>query len=124
MASTCPIHREWIIVNDGSTDESGDVLQRLQAQYGYRLIEQRPGQGKGAALIRGFGEAKGDIIIVQDADFEYDPNEIASVIQPLLDGKADVVYGSRFKKSGFQIHHTYHYFGNRLLTFLSNLLSG
>jgi glycosyltransferase involved in cell wall biosynthesis len=124
MASDCPVPREWIVIDDGSTDASLSLLQQLKLRYGFRLIEQKPCQGKGAAVIRGIREATGDILIIQDADFEYEPNEIANVIQPILDDKADVVYGSRFKKSALQVHRTYHYFANRLLTLLSNLLSG
>lgn len=124
MASTCPVPREWILIDDGSTDDSLAIIKRLMPRFGFRLIEQKPGQGKGAAVMRGIQEATGDILIIQDADFEYDPNEIASVIQPILEDKADVVYGSRFKKSALQVHRTYHYFANRLLTLLSNLCSG
>ena len=124
MGSSCPIEREWIIIDDGSTDESLAILKRLQSRYTFRLLEQKPGQGKGAAVIRGIRESQGDIVIIQDADLEYDPNEIPSVIQPILDDKADVVYGSRFKKNALQVHRTYHYFANRLLTLLSNLFSG
>jgi glycosyltransferase involved in cell wall biosynthesis len=124
MASPCPIKREWIMVDDGSTDDSLAILKRLQDRYVFRLLEQKPGQGKGAAVIRGIKESQGEIIIIQDADFEYDPNEIPLVIQPIIDGKADVVYGSRFKKNTIQVHRTYHYFANRLLTLLSNLFSG
>jgi glycosyltransferase involved in cell wall biosynthesis len=124
LASRCPIDREWIFVDDGSTDGSLALLKTLQAQHGFHLIEQKPAQGKGAAITRGFQDAQGDVIIIQDADFEYDPNDIPFVIQPILDNKADVVYGSRFKKNAPQVRRTYHYFANSLLTLLSNLFSG
>jgi glycosyltransferase involved in cell wall biosynthesis len=124
MASPCPIQREWIFVDDCSRDGSLAILKRLQSQYGYRLIEQKPNQGKGAAVIRGIQEAAGDLIMIQDADFEYDPGDVPALLEPLLQGKADVVYGSRFKKSAMQVHRTYHYFVNRFLTVVSNLLSG
>lgn len=123
MASPCPIEREWIFVDDKSRDRSLAILKQLQPKHGYRLIEQSPNQGKGMAVIRGIREATGDFIMIQDADFEYDPNDVPALLQPLLDGKADVVYGSRFKNSS-QVHRTYHYFVNRLLTTLSNLFSG
>jgi glycosyltransferase involved in cell wall biosynthesis len=124
MKSACPIEREWIFVDDSSRDHSLEVLKRLSQTYGYRVIEQKPNQGKGAAVIRGIKEASGEIIMIQDADFEYDPNDVPSLLVPLLEGKADVVYGSRFKKSAYQVHRTYHYFINRFLTVMSNLLSG
>jgi glycosyltransferase involved in cell wall biosynthesis len=119
-----PVECEWIFVNDASTDSSLDILKRLQSKYSFRLIEQPVNQGKGAAIRRGIDEATGDITMIQDADFEYDPREVPSLLEPLLNNRADVVYGSRFKKSSIQVHRTYHYFVNRFLTVLSNLLSG
>ena len=89
-----------------------------------KIIKQNPNQGKGAACIRGIREATGDLVMIQDADFEYDPSDVPGLLGPLLDGKADVVYGSRFKKSAMQVHRTYHYFVNRFLTMLSNMFSG
>ena len=124
MKSPCPLKREWIFIDDCSTDQSLSILKRLQSQYQYTLLEQRPNQGKGAAVIRGFQAATGDLIMIQDADFEYDPDDVPPLLQPLIQGKADVVYGSRFKKNAVQVHRTYHYFVNRFLTVLSNLLSG
>jgi len=124
MKSPCPIEREWIFVDDRSSDNSLEVLKSLQPNYGYRIIEQETNQGKGAALIRGFAEADGEIIMVQDADFEYDPDDVPSLLEPLLEERADVVYGSRFKKNADQVHRTYHYLINRFLTMSSNLLSG
>lgn len=124
MASPCQIEREWIFVDDGSKDRSLEILKSLAPQYGFRVIDQGKNQGKGAAVIRGIQEATGEFIIIQDADFEYDPWDIPELLQPLLDGKAEVVYGSRFKKNAQQVHRTYHYFINRFLTTLSNLFSG
>lgn len=124
MASPCPLEREWVFVDDGSTDNSVEILQGLAQKYGFRVIQQERNQGKGAAVIRGIKEATGDLIIIQDADFEYDPRDIPSLLEPLIEGKADVVYGSRFKHNVKQVHRTYHYFVNRFLTVLSNLLSG
>ncbi len=88
------------------------------------ILTQPINQGKGAALQRGFEEAVGDWIVVQDADFEYDPQDLKILLVPVLEGKADVVFGSRFKKSGTQVHRTFHYLVNRFLTMLSNALSG
>src|SRR5438132_9716690 len=124
MAVHCPIDREWIFVDDHSTDTSLAVLKSLSAKYPFKVIQQDKSQGKGAAVIRGIHAATGDIIMVQDADFEYDPAEIPMLIQPILDNKADVVFGSRFKRNSPQVRRTYHYFVNRFLTALSNLTSG
>ena len=123
MKSPCPIEREWVFVDDCSTDESLQILHSLAKEYNYRVIEQHTNQGKGAAVIRGIQESTGDLIMIQDADFEYDPSDIPALLDPLINNKADVVYGSRFKNP-LQVHRTYHYFVNRMLTILSNLLSG
>jgi len=124
LKAPCPIEREWIFVDDKSSDESLARLQSLAALHDFRVLEQPANQGKGAAVIRGIRESTGDFIAIQDADFEYDPGEIPSLIEPLRQGRADVVFGSRFKHSSPQVHRTYHYFINRFLTVLSNLLSG
>lgn len=119
-----PIECEWIFVDDKSKDNSLNILKELQNEFKYKVIAQEVNQGKGAAVIRGIKEATGDFIIIQDADFEYDPNDIPALVEPLMQGQADVVYGSRFKKNAMQVHRTYHYFVNKFLTDLSNLLSG
>ncbi len=124
MKTPCPIEREWIFVDDCSTDKSLEILKALQAQFHFSILAQRVNQGKGAAIIRGIKDASGDFTMIQDADFEYDPRDIPTLLEPLISGKADVVFGSRFKKSAFQVHRTYHYFINRFLTVLSNMLSG
>jgi glycosyltransferase involved in cell wall biosynthesis len=124
MGSECPIEREWIFVDDCSSDGSLSLLKKFKEKYGYRLFEQPEHCGKGAAVRRGFVEATGDFIMIQDADLEYDPNDVPALLEPLLEGKADAVYGSRFKKSGSQVHRTYHYFANRFLTFLNNIFTG
>ena len=101
-----------------------EILKDFARDFPCRIIEQKPNQGKGAAVIRGIKEATGDFVMIQDADFEYDPSDIPSLLEPLLTNKADVVYGSRFKKSAMQVHRTYHYFVNRFLTMASNAMSG
>ena len=124
ISSPCPIERELIFVDDGSRDKSHAVLLQLSRQFHFRVIRQKSNQGKGAAVRRGLEEALGDFVMIQDADFEYDPNDVPALLKPLLEDQADVVYGSRFKQNVAQVHRTYHYFLNRSLTFLSNLFSG
>jgi len=120
---------QLVLVDDHSRDNSFQVLKDWVAQNAPKEIEftvdRLPkNSGKGAALHRAIELAKNSICIVQDADFEYDPYEIPMIVEPICLGKADVVYGSRFKKSTIQVHRTYHYFVNRFLTLMSNLLSG
>lgn len=124
MKISFPTSTEWIFIDDASKDNSVNILKRLSQEFPIKIIQQNPNQGKGAAVIRGIKEATGDFIVIQDADFEYDPRELPELLQPLLQDKADVVFGSRFKKTAFQVHRTYHYFVNRFLTVMSNLLSG
>lgn len=115
------LNKEIVIVNDASTDGSDAVLARLADEGRIRLLTHERNQGKGAALRTGFGAVRGDIIIVQDADLEYDPAEYPRLIQPILDDQADVVYGSRF--AGGEIHRVirfWHYLGNKVLTYASN----
>jgi glycosyltransferase involved in cell wall biosynthesis len=129
--AACPIPREWILVDDRSTDGSTALLQAWIDEHGgeeagMRLIirPQHAVGGKGIAIAEGIAQATGDFIIVQDADLEYDPADIPRLLQPLLEDRADVVYGSRFRGNGAQVHRTFHYLGNRGLTTLSNLASG
>ena len=116
-------NREIIIVDDGSEDGTRDILNQLNDPE-VRIIFHSRNQGKGAALRTGFNEAKGDICIVQDADLEYDPQEFPIVIQPILDGKADVVFGSRFQSGRpHRVVYFWHRVGNGLLTLMSNLFT-
>src|SRR4029079_4598512 len=91
-----PIRIELIVVDDGSTDGTRDVLQTLQRERGFRLVLQPKNQGKGAALRRGFQDVTGDLVVIQDADLEYSPEEYPGLIELICQGRADVVYGSRF----------------------------
>ena len=119
-----PAEKELVFVDDCSKDDSFSILQSFIFSSPHRIIKHEKNQGKGAALRTGINEATGDVILVQDADFEYDMTELPSLIRPILDGKADVVYGSRFRKESRQVHRTFHYLINRILTLLSNILSG
>lgn len=115
--------REIIIVDDGSTDGTRDYLATL-TQTNINVIFHEVNRGKGAALRTGFAQATGDFIIIQDADLEYDPTEYGKLLQPILDGKADVVYGSRF--IGGECHRVlyfWHAVGNKFLTLLSNMFT-
>ena len=120
-----PLDKEIIVVDDGSTDETPAVLQFLEREYdNVQVIRHAENLGKGAALRTGFSHAKQDIVIVQDGDLEYDPREYPRLIQPILDGKADVVYGSRFIGGrSHRILYFWHSMGNRLLTLLSNVFT-
>jgi glycosyltransferase involved in cell wall biosynthesis len=115
---------EIIIVDDCSTDGTADLLKSTMEMQVDKIIYHRTNQGKGAALRTGFSAASGDIVIVQDADLEYDPQEYALMIEPILKDKADVVFGSRFQGSRpHRVVYYWHMLGNRFLTTLSNMLT-
>jgi len=116
------LDKEIIIVDDGSTDGTREVLRTL-ASPDLKIILQEKNRGKGAALRAGFAEVGGDIVLVQDADLEYDPREYPRLLEPILDGRADVVYGSRFLGGPHRVLYFWHYVGNRFLTTFSNMLS-
>ena len=116
-----PLRIQLIVVDDGSSDGTRDILPRLERELGFTLVLQPSNQGKGAALRRGFEEVRGDIVVIQDADLEYSPEEFPSLIELIADGRADVVYGSRFLGRHGVFLFT-HYLGNQLLTFVTNIL--
>jgi glycosyltransferase involved in cell wall biosynthesis len=119
------IEKEIILVDDGSTDGTRDLLARLEGQADLRIFYHPENRGKGAALRTGFGHAQGDVVIVQDADLEYDPAEYPRLIQPIVEGAADVVFGSRFLPQGpHRVLYFWHSVANRLLTTLSNMFTG
>ena len=115
-----PLRIELIVVDDGSSDGCGDLLQQLQKELAFKLVRQKNG-GKGAALRRGFTEVTGDLVVIQDADLEYSPEEFPQLIDLICQGKADVVYGSRFlgRHRAFMFAH---YLGNKFVTLVTNIL--
>ncbi|TGU70259.1 glycosyltransferase family 2 protein [Geomonas terrae] len=118
-----PFDKEIICVDDGSTDGTRELLSAL-ADENTRIYFHDRNRGKGAALRTGFGAAGGDIVIIQDADLEYDPQQYPRLIQPILEGKADVVYGSRFTTGEYRrVLFFWHMVGNTFLTLLSNMLT-
>ena len=120
------IERELIVVDDGSTDGTRDILRELEHQHtDIKVLLHPHNQGKGAAVALGVRGSTGDILLLQDADLEYDPREYPLLLRPILDGEADVVYGSRFlgSPSGSRVLYFWHSVGNRLLTLLSNALT-
>jgi glycosyltransferase involved in cell wall biosynthesis len=117
-----PIPKEIILVDDCSTDGTRELLPRLEGED-LRVFYQPVNQGKGAALREGFRHVSGDVVVVQDADLEYDPAEYVHLIQPILDQRADVVYGSRFIGDSHRVLYFWHYVANKALTTLSNMFT-
>lgn len=116
------IEKEIVVIDDGSTDGTREIISRLPDKY--KIVLKDKNEGKGSAIRAGFKIASGDMLIIQDADLEYNPEEYAEIIKPIIDGKADVVYGSRMISSKpHRVLYFWHLLGNRLLTTFSNMLS-
>lgn len=137
-----PLEKEVLVIDDGSTDGTRELLRDLEkaqasgqpevtVQNGRALLSlaniqllfQERNRGKGAALRRGFEVANGEVLLVQDADLEYDPRDYHKLLEPIFDGRADVVYGSRFLGGPQRVHYFWHYAGNKFLTLLSDMLT-
>ncbi len=119
-----PLRLEVVVVDDGSRDGTRDLLRRLEAEGLIdQLVLHEKNAGKGAALRTGFARATGDVVVVQDADLEYDPQELPLLMEPILSGQADAVYGSRFLGGPHRVLFFWHSVGNRLLTILSNMFT-
>ncbi|MBW7997668.1 MAG: glycosyltransferase family 2 protein [Candidatus Glassbacteria bacterium] len=116
------IEKEIVVVDDGSTDGTREYLRKLDDPR-IRVFFQETNQGKGAAVRKGIAEAAGDVIVIQDADLEYDPEEYCRLLEPIVDGRADVVFGSRFRGSTVRVHMFWHSVANTLLTLLSNMFT-
>ena len=120
------LDREVILINDGSTDGTWELMQLLPTKFPdtiFRVVNKPGNEGKGAAVRDGFASVTGDIVIIQDADFEYDPADYPKLLQPILDGKADVVYGSRFIGEPHRVLYFWHQLANNILTTFSNMLT-
>ena len=116
------LEKEIIVVDDGSQDGTHQTLERLSQPH-LKVIFHAKNKGKGAALQSGLAQAEGDIVIIQDADLEYDPRDYPKLLQPILEGRADAVYGSRFLGGPHRVLFFWNYIGNKFLTTLSNMLS-
>jgi len=119
-----PLGLEVIAVNDASSDRSGTILDELRAAGAVdRVVHHPRNRGKGAAIRSGIAHATGDVVVIQDADLEYDPAELPGLLGPIADGRADAVYGSRFQGGPHRVLYFWHSVGNHLLTLLSNMLT-
>jgi glycosyltransferase involved in cell wall biosynthesis len=114
--------REIVIVDDGSTDGTREILDMLRGQPDIVIVYHEKNQGKGAAVRTGLGHASGDVMLIQDADLEYDPRDYVALLQPIVEGRSQVVYGSRFRGGPTRAMFFWHMIGNRGLTLVTNIL--
>jgi len=114
--------QEIIVVDDGSKDGTRDLLPKLDGKKGVRVILHEKNKGKGAAVRTGMAAAKGDILLIQDADLEYDPRDYPQLLEPIIEGLADVVYGSRFLGRAHRVTMFWHLVANKMLTLMTNIL--
>src|SRR5947207_1161704 len=121
-ADSSGLEKEIILVDDASTDGTGGLLKKIQRDNGVSVSAHPYNRGKGAALRTALEHATGDIVLIQDADLEYDPSDYPALLRPILDGRADVVYGSRFAGGTHRVLLFWHFMANRFLTLLSNML--
>jgi glycosyltransferase involved in cell wall biosynthesis len=121
-ADSCGLEKEIILVDDASTDGTGQILKKLAAKEGVKLFSHPHNRGKGAAVRTAIEHATGEILLIQDADLEYDPDDYPALLGPILDSRADVVYGSRFLGSTHRVLFFWHYAANRFLTLLCNMV--
>jgi glycosyltransferase involved in cell wall biosynthesis len=122
--SSCRLRKEVIVVDDASSDGTTDLIKDKLTRQMTHFVQHETNRGKGAAIRSGLSAVTGDIVIIQDADLEYDPNDYDALVEPILENKADVVYGSRFSGGGpHRVLYFWHYKGNRLLTTLSNMFT-
>ena len=121
-ANTLGLEKEIIVVDDASTDGTGEILKKIAQDSAVKVVAHSYNRGKGAALRTAIKHATGDILLIQDADLEYDPSDYPKLLRPILDGRADVVYGSRFAGGTHRVLLFWHYMANRFLTLLSNML--
>lgn len=125
LAVEIPLEKELVIVDDCSRDNTCTILKQLQDKHAnIRVFKNKKNHGKGYSVRRGIEEATGDVLIIQDADLEYNPNEYSRLLAPIMEGKADVVYGSRFSISELRrVLYFWHFVGNKILTLFSNMVS-
>jgi len=121
-ADSCGLKKELILVDDASTDGTGQILKKLAEKDGVKLVTHPRNRGKGGAIRTAIEHATGEILLIQDADLEYDPNDYPSLLAPILNGRADVVYGSRFLGSTHRVLFFWHYAANKFLTLLCNMV--